>query len=241
MPPARATLLACCPALLLAQAAFDVASVKPTLHGRKADGSSHSSIDMPSPGRFVTANSSLAELIRFAYEIKDYQLSGPVWLNDDSECFDIAATAPTTTTPRDMSKMVQTLLAERFHLAVHRETKVLPVYRLVAGKRAPNLRQSATDGDRSSTSSSGGRMTFTDVSMSDFAYQLSRELNRPVLDATELKGSFDFTLRYDAHDSGNGPSLFTALQEQLGLRLESAKAPIDVIVVDHIDKLPTAN
>jgi hypothetical protein len=82
--------------------AFEVASVKPTQHGRNAEGWSHSSVDIPSPGRLVAENSSLDELIRFAYRLKDYQVSGPVWLNDDAESFDVVAKAPPDTPRQHM-------------------------------------------------------------------------------------------------------------------------------------------
>jgi uncharacterized protein (TIGR03435 family) len=95
------SVLLLCQGLLSAQIAapsvFEVAAVKPTQHGRTTDGWSRSSVDIPSPGRFVAQSSSLSELIRFAYQVKEYQISGPIWLNDDSECFDIAAKAPPET------------------------------------------------------------------------------------------------------------------------------------------------
>jgi uncharacterized protein (TIGR03435 family) len=74
-----------------------------------------------------------------------------------------------------------------------------------------------------------------------FAYQLARDLKMPVFDKTGIKGSYDFKLNFDIHDSGEKPSLFSALQQQLGLKLESAKAPVEVLVVDHIEKAPTDN
>ena len=96
------------------QPAFEVASVKPTQHGRNAEGWSRSSVDIPSPGRLVAENSSLDELIRFAYSLQDYHVSGPVWLNDDSESFDILASAPPDTPKAQIRVMLQNLLMERF-------------------------------------------------------------------------------------------------------------------------------
>jgi uncharacterized protein (TIGR03435 family) len=122
------------------QPAFEVASVKPTQHGRNAEGWSRSSVDIPSPGRLVAENSSLDELIRFAYSLQDYQVSGPVWLNDDSESFDILASAPPDTPKAQIRVMLQNLLMERFQLAAHRENKVLPIFELVVGKNGPKLR-----------------------------------------------------------------------------------------------------
>lgn len=235
-------LAALCPAVLLAQApappAFEAASVKPTQHGRDANGWSRSSLDLPSPGRLVATNNSLAELIRFAYNVKDYQVSGPVWLNDDTVCFDIAATAPGASRAQ-MRAMMQSLLAERFHLAAHRETRELPVFHLVAGKGGPKLK--ATTSNRAGPSTqhnggnTGGTVTATNVSMADLALLLSRDLKRPVFDKTGIAGRFDFTVQYS--ESG----LPAAIQDQLGLRVESAKDPVEVLVIDHIERRPTDN
>ena len=221
--------------------AFEVASVKPTQHGRNAEGWSHSSVDIPSPGRLVAENSSLDELIRFAYSLKDYQVSGPVWLNDDAESFDVIAKAPPDTPRQQMRGMLQTLLAERFKMATHRENRMLPVYHLVVGKNGPKLNP-ASHGGRSSTSSGGGTMTATSVTMTEFAYQLSRELKRPVFDKTGIAGAFDFTLHFvREQDASSGPSLFTAIKETMGLKVESAKGPVEILIVDHIEKAPTEN
>jgi uncharacterized protein (TIGR03435 family) len=222
--------------------AFEVASVKPTQHGRNADGWSRSSVDIPSPDRLVAENSSLDELIRFAYDLKDYQVSGPVWLNDDSESFDIVAKAPPGYSKDQVRVMLQVLLMGRFKLAAHRETKVLPIYELVVGKNGPKLK-GAAPASRKGTSSGGGKLTATKVTMADFAYELSRQLNRPVLDKTEIAGVFDITLRYAREDDGASidPPLFTAIQDTLGLKMEAAKGPIEILVIDHIEKAPTEN
>jgi uncharacterized protein (TIGR03435 family) len=239
------SVLLLCQVLLSAQIAapsvFEVAAVKPTQHGRTADGWSRSSVDIPSPGRFVAQNSSLSELIRFAYQVKEYQISGPIWLNDDSECFDIAAKAPPETPKPQMREMLQALLAERFKLTLHRESRTLPLYNLLPTTKGPKLQPAASPTGRSSTNSSGGNVTASNISMTDFAYQLSRWLSRPVRDKTGIKGTFDLTLRYDERDSSDRPSLFAALQEQLGLRLQPAKGPVEILVIDQVAKTPTDN
>jgi uncharacterized protein (TIGR03435 family) len=220
--------------------AFDVASVKPALHGRDAAGWSRSSVDVPSPGRLLAENSSLDELIRFAYDLKEYQISGPAWLNDESECFDIVAKAPSGYSRDQVRIMLQTLLMERFKMAAHRETKVLPIYELSVGKNGPRL-QAADPASRKRTSSGGGSITATRVTMADFAYELSRQLNRPVLDKTGIGGAFDITLRYtqDEDAASPVPPLFAAIENTLGLRVLSAKGPIAILVIDHIEKAPT--
>jgi len=223
--------------------AFDVASVKPTRNGRNAEGFSRSSVNVPSPGRFLATNSSLDECIRWAYEVKDYQISGPDWLNSDAASFDIEAKAPPETPIAQIRLMVQTLLAERFKLRLHRETRMLSIYVLVAGKNGPKLQAGDADG-RMGTSTGGGRMVAHHVSMAQFAYQLSREIGRPVFDKTGIEGAFDITLEYapvNSADAGPRPSIFTAIQERTGLRLEAAKGPVEILVIDHMEKLPTEN
>jgi uncharacterized protein (TIGR03435 family) len=237
----RLAILMIVPALAQAPATFEVASVKPTQHGRNAEGWSRSSVDIPSPGRLVAENSSLDELIRFAYSLKDYQVFGPVWLNDDSESFDITAKAPPDTSKEQMRTMLQTLLTERFGLAAHREHKMQSIYNLTVGKKGFKLKP-AISGEKSQTASGGGKMVATNLTMAGFAYQLSRQLKYPVFDQTRIEGAFDFTLRYAPEESNSGaPSLFTAIQETMGLKLESGKGPVETLVIDHIDRTPTEN
>src|SRR5690348_4979285 len=99
---------------------FDVASVKPGRHVMTADGYSYSSTDNPTPGTLVATNASLAECIRWAYDVKEYQLSGPAWLNSSDTTFNIQAKAPAGTPRREVRRMLQTLLAERLKLELHR-------------------------------------------------------------------------------------------------------------------------
>ena len=219
---------------------FDVASVKLTSHGRTADGWSHSWIEQSTPGRLVGQNASMMECLRWAFEVKDYQVIGPNWLNADEASYDIEAKAPPETTHGDMHKMMQSLLAERFQLAVHREQRMLPSYELVVGKNGHKMTPSTkTD---NSQSSRGGHVTCTGISMKEWAYQLSRFTKLPVFDMTGITGNFDFKLDYEGDNKEEGmPSLFTALQEQIGLKLESAKRPVDVIVIDHVERVPSGN
>ena len=232
-------LVALCPVVLLAQppAAFESASVKPAAHGRNASGWSYSDIRIPSPGHLEATNSRLDELIRYAYAIKDYQLSAPHWLSDDALSFDVSATAPSAS-EAEIRTMLQKLLVERFHLQAHREPRDLPVYRLVAAKRGPKLKLAASDTNppsiKSNSGTNGGGLTATSVSMSDFADGLSHELNRPVLDQTNVTGRYDISLQYD--ETGIIPAV-----QQLGLRLESGKEKVDVLIVDNIDRKPAEN
>jgi uncharacterized protein (TIGR03435 family) len=222
-------------------AAFDVASVKLTSHGRTADGWSRSSIEVASPGRFVATNASMEECVRWAYNVNAYQIAGPTWLNTDEASYDIEAKAPPETTKGQTREMLQKLLAERFRLALHREERMLPVYELVVVSKGAKLQAAVEDG-HNSTRSVGGHVTAHGVSMQEWAYQLSRYTKAPVFDKTGIAGNFDFKLDYQVEGSDEPlPSLFTALQDQLGLKLQSAKAPIEVLVIEHVERIPSGN
>jgi uncharacterized protein (TIGR03435 family) len=195
----------------------------------------------------------LTGLIMDAYHLNGrYQISGgPDWMDSDSERFDIVANAPGEGTPtgNDVRLMLQTLLTDRFQLKVHREMKERPVYALVVAKNGPKLKQSAPDEESSMTV--GGNRTFhvtmAKATMEQFAIQLSNSgLDRPVLDKTGLAGHYDITLNWTPEFAGppaldsNGVNVFTAVQEQLGLKLEPQKAPVELLVIDHAEK-PSEN
>ena len=231
----------------LAPVAFEVASVKPV--PPPAPGQGYSSSMKLAQGRLMGTNVSLKKLIMNSYEVRDYQLSGPDWL--DSELFDIVATMPRETTSEEAIRMIQTLLAERFHLTMHHEARELPVYALVIGKNGTKLK--AVGYGNSSTNSSPGKIVANKALMSNLANLLSRQFERPVIDMTGLKGFYDFELQWtpdegaampkpgDAGplpDSATGPSLMVALQQQLGLKLEMRKAPVDILVIDRVDRIP---
>jgi uncharacterized protein (TIGR03435 family) len=242
--------------------AFEVASIKPNKSG---SGSSHSGFD---DGRFTATNIQIKTLLQYdAYEIPAPQIQGgPGW--PTSERFDIEAKVDDTTVnqmaklsreQRNLLKqqMVQQLLADRFKLAIHWETKELPVYALVIAKNGPKFQKSSNADGETSISSSNGRYTAQDVTMGKLAQSLtqllSRELGRIVIDKTAIEGKYDLAFTREPEDhptaAGNalnespapsGPSIFTVLQEQLGLKLESAKGPVEILVIDHIEQ-PSEN
>jgi len=244
-------------------ARFEVASIRPS----KPGGSGSTYNFTPDSGVKVT-NGTLKGLIEMAYDVRDFQIQGgPGWV--DSESFDIVAksdAAPdagpgrSTNGIADTRLRLQNLLRERFQLAVRRESKDLPEYVLVVGKSGAKIRpNSASPGAGSSAgvNAACGQMVGTSATMANLAYKLSRTLDRPVVDQTKLAGKFDFELRWTPDtgpcaasisdpnsgavtSSGDGPSLFTAVQEQLGLRLESAKGPVEVLVIDRVEK-PSEN
>lgn len=256
-------------------AGFEVASIRPTAN---ADGQA---LLQAVPGRLRMTKLALRRLILNAYGVQDYQLSGdPPWIA--SERYDVQATAPNNTSVQQMEgPMLQVLLEERFKLALHRETRQLPVYELAVGKSGVKLQRSKEGsctpysvdappppapipGQASRTfcglhlSVEGLNRTLDGkgVTMAAFAANLSRtytsDLGRNVMDRTGLTGTFDVYLKWvidPLTGAGGpaapsldlaGPSLFTALQDQLGLRLESTKGPVEVLVIDHIEK-PSAN
>jgi len=221
--------------------AFEVASVKPA---PAPLGGYNSSMNV-SPGRLTCTNVTLKKLLARAYSLKDYQVSGPDWIN--TELYTIVASMPADTTGDDLLGMVQSLISERFQLVSHRETKEMPVYELVVGKNGSKLKP--VEFGRGSTSMTPGKLAAQGVPLRNFTDQLSRLLNRPVLDKTGLSGVFDFTMEWSpdgktsdaAGDLPVGPSLFVAVVEQLGLKLESRKTPIETLVVDRAEKVPSGN
>ena len=297
---------------------FDVASIKPTAPQEMGRIMVRMGGD---PGRIDWVNVSLRDVIRTAYGVKDYQVSGPDWMT--SARFDIQAKYPPDTPIETRNLMLQALLAERFSLKVHKESKDVQTYSLVVGKNGHKLKKADPNkmttimldgpggGDRNvrvppppaaggpsagagGTAVGGARvgapaggvpgggrgmtmmrmegpgrlhMTSMGTAMPNFAEMLARQVGKPVFDETKLEGLFDIDLEFkpDAgmggmvrmagpggmpHGDGAGgpapdaveaPSIFTAVQDQLGLKLESKKGPIETIVVDSANKTPTEN
>jgi uncharacterized protein (TIGR03435 family) len=203
-------------------------------------------------GRITMENVPLKKVTLWAYGIPDdreYALVGPDWLT--TERFDIQAKFPADTPPQQVRQMTQTLLAERFKLTLHRESRQLPIYALVVGKNGPKI-HTVEDG-QGRTTGALGRLEATKIPMQKLADLLARLTGQQVLDATGLKGVFDFTLEWSPDETqkmpppddgaavGSGPSIFSALQEQLGLKLEGRKGTVEILVLDHIEKAPTEN
>lgn len=232
-------------ACALAQVAFEVASIRPN-----NSGSGTSSSDGRN-GEFIGRNESLRDLIEHAYDVMEWQIDGPAWIR--AERFDVMAKPPAGAPSGDFNAMMQNLLAERFKLKVHRESRETPVYALVEMKAGLKAAKVADDG-QARTDWSRNHISAQHTSMARFAERLSRIADRPVVDRTGEKGAFDFELKWtpDAQSArppatpagtiaDEPPSLFTAIQEQLGLRLEPAKAPVEYLVVDHAERIPTDN
>ena len=256
--------------------AFEVASIKPN-HGDDSR-----VMFRGTPDGFTATGVSAKLLIEFAYNVKDFQVSGaPGWT--ESERYDIDAKMDEATiealkkltpeqVPEQRRLMLQSLLADRFKLKVSHSSRELPIYALVVAKNGPKLTQSADTGGgpgaggpdgakaRMTMNIGGGDITASAMTMTNLADQLGRQLGRKVVDKTGLQGRYDFTLHWTperpaptpggAADGGpasaapppdsSAPSLFTALQEQLGLKLESQKGPVETLIVDSVEK-PSEN
>jgi uncharacterized protein (TIGR03435 family) len=237
-------LLLACAAPVLGQE-FEVVSIKPN---KSMSGGSSSRSDR---GMLTASNLSLQNLIMRAYGVKDYQVEGPDWLS--AEHFDVAAKFPGEL-PKDPEKssaayqaMLRKMLADRFGLVVHREQKSFTVYGLVMAKGGIKFKEVPDSGSHSSNNDNG-HYNGTCISMDTFAGFLARRAELPVLDMTGLKGFYDVKLDItpptpqpgDPPDSP-GSVISVAIQDQLGLKLETRKTPIEVIVVDHAEKAPTDN
>ncbi|MGD0497357.1 MAG: TIGR03435 family protein [Bryobacteraceae bacterium] len=242
--------------------AFDVASVKPSPAAALPGGGGRGEglgallgIGGGRGGRIVTSpdgvtlrNATLSACMQWAYDVKDYQISGPGWLSEDR--YDIVAKAAGPTPEDQLKRMLQSLLAERFHLAFHRQTKDLQAYALVVGKGGSKLKESEGDGP-TSIQRNGLGFTIERATVDQLTQALSQVLRLPVFDMTGLIGRYDATvdiMPYIPLDSKPGdppPDIasiaITAVQDLLGLKLEARKVPVEILVVDHADKEPTEN
>jgi len=295
---------------------FEVASVKPAapLTDGRIRVMMRGGPGTPDPGQITYTNVTIKSLMTNAYHVKEYQISGPDWL--ESQRYDITAKVPPGATKEQFQLMLQSLLAERFKLTLHHQSKELPMYALVVAKGGPKLKESVDDpnaptaggpnaggpeGGRGSPLANaavratvgkdgfpqlppggrgaimmmgmGGRMRMAanGQSTGQLAELLSNQLSRPVLDMTGLQAKYDYTLEFAPDegsmgmmkgmpmpmpppgeggggagpaatpDGGSGPTIFAALQEQLGLKLEARKGPVDMLVIDTLEKVPTEN
>jgi uncharacterized protein (TIGR03435 family) len=257
---------------------FDAASVKPAApQSRFAMRGGPGTSD---PGRITYSNVTLKALLTKAYGVERYQIAGPSWLEDAR--YDIVAKLPPGSTRQQLQQMFQALLAERFRLVEHRESKELSIYALVTGRNGPKLKVSGTEPETGpmegpelntiSLAKDGlpvippgykGHIIGMKVagktmlrakgeSLKDFANLLTGELDRPVFDYTGLTGKYDFGIAWSTDEAIakalNQPSalepgldVFAALQAQLGLKLEPRKASVEMVVVDRVEREPTAN
>jgi uncharacterized protein (TIGR03435 family) len=237
-----------------ARAVFEVATIRPSNPDRPGK------LFTVKGRQVITINTTLNDLITFAYGLHARQVTGgPAWM--ETEKYDVTGQPEGQGQPsrEQLNAMVQKLLEDRFKLAMHREKRELPVYAIVVGNGGHKL----TKNDTNPNGLPGlffkglGVLPAMNATMGDFAGVLQTAvLDRPVLDRTGLQGRYDFTLTWTpdetqfagmgirvpppSNDANAPPGLFTAFQEQLGLRLESTKGPVEVLVVDRVEK-PSEN
>lgn len=249
--------------------AFEVASIKPN---NSAD--HRTMIQMTPGGRLNANNVSVQMLMTMAYGIKNNQISGaPGWV--ESERYDISAKPEGAADQDQIKLMIQALLADRFKLKFHRETKEQPIYALVVDKGGPKFKESKGDdesilgeappgpkpeggrgpgmGMRQGMRMGRGNLAASGITLAAFAGQLANVVGRQVIDKTGLTATYDFKLTWTPEEgqgmmripsgdapppapADSGPSIFTALQEQLGLKLEAQKGPVEMFIIDHVEK-----
>ncbi|MGA3242421.1 MAG: TIGR03435 family protein [Bryobacteraceae bacterium] len=237
---------------------FEVASLKP---GQPIPGDKiYINLGSLSHGTLTLTNTSLADCLRYAYGLtSNDQLAGPDWIKSKVVRFDIVAKAPPDTPLEQIRLMLQTLLTERFQLALHREQKELSYVALVIGKKGPKLREAIPDSDASGNKFLIGLIVSNHISMTTLATLFSRFTGQTVVDMTGLTGSYDLRVEWapehspastapgrgaDAGastDGETGPSLFAAVEQQLGLKLEVRKGPVEIIAIDHAERVPAQN
>ena len=223
------------------QIAFEVASIKPAPPQEMGRTSVHRHTDK---GRLVYNNVSLMDMVTDAFRVQAREVVGPDWLN--SVRYDILAKLPEGAKEEQIPEMLQSLLVERFGLKMHEESKEMSMYALTVGKAGSKMKKAEEVGG-TSTNSTNGRVHMTaKTTMDNFAKSLSGRLDRPVVDQTGLEGAWELQLDYLADGAENAaadalPSIYTAVQDQLGLKLNPAKGPVRMVVVDHIDRAPAEN
>lgn len=229
--------------------AFDVASVKPS----PPSVSDRIDINLGtlSHGVITLTNTTLSECVQYAYGlVSEDQIDGPDWIRDRHLRVDIAAKTSPDTPLDQVLLMMQALLTERFHMQIHREPKPVRHLELTVGKKGVKLPISQDGAPLRPNTYNRGRLFYDHRSMHSFALLLSRQLRQPVIDQTGLPGFYDIHLEWAPDDPSAAPTgdsapllpdIYQAVEEQLGLHLESKKTPIEIIMIDRADRVPIAN
>jgi uncharacterized protein (TIGR03435 family) len=236
--------------------AFEVVSVKPggtlPIPPPSAKGLKSTGIWISEdPGRITYLNTTLIPVLTRAYQVKRRQINGPAWL--DSEKYDIVATIPKGALKEQIPAMLQSLLAERFKMTVHMQTRQEKIYALVVGKNGSRLKESKNPDVRGVSFDNQGHVQFLAYSLADFAEFLTNILDRSVVDMTGLPGHYDISTELDPRISKLGspeateqdaanplPSVFTSVQE-LGLKLEARDSMVKYVVIEKAEKVPVGN
>lgn len=232
------------PGLLAQSPEFEVATIKVN-----QTGSGGSNFPRLKNGTLNAENVSLLMLLQAAYDLSALRIVGPNWL--DSDRYDVTGKSPQGVSDGELMPMLQALLKDRFRISGHREMKEMTVYEMIVGK--DGLKMSVFDPTHPLVSppnrNRGGAMIVGSGTMPQLAKMMSGPAGRPVLDKTGLSGRYNYILSFtplsaqaaeSASDSAP-PDLFTAVQQQLGLKLESKKDPIEILVIDHAERVPAEN
>jgi uncharacterized protein (TIGR03435 family) len=228
--------------------AFEVASIRPSAPGERGSGV-HTN-----DGSVRTNNTTLQYLIQLAYGVQEYQVAGgPGWVRSDG--YDLMATFEHESEKNltneqkslTMRARARSLLADRFQLKLREDTRELPVYAMVVAKNDHKLKVSEQNSQHMNTNrnNGAGKITAGGAKLDSLADRLGDILGRPVVNETGLDGRFDFTIEWTSDESlaagsATGPSIFTAIQEQLGLKLESKKGPVRMLVIERAER-PSEN
>lgn len=255
---------------------FEVVSIRPADRDARVT-AKHGGPGTADPTRLTISNFPLVSIVAEAYDLKFYQMTYPEWMF--FERFNIAANVPSGATKEDVRVMLQHMLAERFKLKAHRQSKEMQAFGMVVGKNGVKFKESpetpATPEEDPPSRATGGlksddegypilppgaimaikgdlaRLRGAKMSMADLAVQLTGQMRRPVVDETGLSGKYDFTLSWNARLASGAPprpdgadvglTLPEALEQQLGLKLQSKKTTIEMLVIDSAEKSPTEN
>lgn len=243
-------------------AEFEVASIRPSNPEQGFINASTPSLKVDAGRNLTFAKITLRDLIMLAYGVGAPQVQGPGFLNGRPDApadrFDVIAKVPAGATREQVPLMLRALLAERFHLMLHRESKTMQIYALEAGKGGPKMNESpeGATGEarcaRSFAEREGATLAAvcSHMSAGDIAQQLQALApgyfrDGPVIDKSGLKGVYDFKLEWitngEANSGSPGPTMFAAVQDQLGLKLERRREAVEVLVIDQLDRVPTEN
>jgi uncharacterized protein (TIGR03435 family) len=249
--------LAAAAAFAQAPAAFDVASIRVTAPGNREGGGMKrdmrtGALVQYSPDSVTIRNSTLKSITCWAYDVFDYQVKGPEWIG--AERFDVTAKTEAQVTVDKLRLMMQTLLADRFKMATHTESKEMQAYLLQVAKGGPKVKESSSGDGEMDIKPDQGRMSVTILraGVPQLIDVLSNIFKGPVVDQTGLKGKYDATFdmtKYLADmrptEGGAPPDpqaiIIRGLQEELGLKLEGKKMAVDLVVIDKAEKVPVAN
>jgi uncharacterized protein (TIGR03435 family) len=236
MEKLRRTMVGLCLAGLLsaqAPATFVAVSIHPNTSGLKVSNGTDS------PGRLIFSNTTVMRLVQLAYGVQNRNIIGPDSLTVDR--YDVTAAAAEPLTRAQMLPLLQGVLVDRFALRSHTEMRTLPVYALRVAKGGSKLQPAGVNAHCDSPSARGLAEITGEFDMSRLADTLGGAADRPVIDATGLSGAYNVCLGFAPNSAKPGadasaPDMFEAIREQLGLYLESEKAPVKVLLIDHIER-----